>query len=314
MSLHGGNPLKYVDPLGLRYEVGTNDKGQQVTERPNGKIINESTGDNLGDCDTCNAPVSSYQGEKNLERHIKLTGHLGPLKSNPSTPVWKVKDEVVCKEVNNSSQIGCVEEMGNVNETYVTAYQLTQMGFTGVDDYMVTSLNDTLEKYDITQIQYIQHFLAQCRQEGSSALTEAGWLSVESVKKYTQRYEPGTSKGIELGNTEVGDGYVFRGGGYIQVTGRYNYQVYADGFDDPAIKAKIMSEGADYVDEYLAWDASGYWWRNNGMNAKIDNGATVTQVSRGVNRGIGNMYDESKDILHLKERLDYYKKALEVIK
>ncbi len=103
------NPLKYVDPLGLRYEVGTNDKGQQVTERPNGKIINESTGDNLGDCDICNAPVSSYQGEKNLERHIKLTGHLGPLKSNPPTPVGKAKDEVVNREVNNSSQIECVE-------------------------------------------------------------------------------------------------------------------------------------------------------------------------------------------------------------
>ncbi len=109
MSLHGGNPLKYVDPLGLRYEVGTNDKGQQVTERPNGKSINESTGDNLGDCDICNAPVSSYQGEKNLERHIKLTGHFGPVKANPSTPVWKVKDEVVNREVNNSSQIECDE-------------------------------------------------------------------------------------------------------------------------------------------------------------------------------------------------------------
>ncbi len=103
------NPLKYVEPLGLRYEVGTNDKGQQVIERPNGKIINESTGDNLGNCYECNAPVSSYQGEKDLERHIKLTGHLGPLKSNPSTPVWKVKDEVINKEVNNNVQVGCVE-------------------------------------------------------------------------------------------------------------------------------------------------------------------------------------------------------------
>ncbi len=102
-----------MDPLGLRYEVGTNDKGQQVTERPNGKIINESTGDNLGDCDTCNAPVSSYQRELDLERHIKLTGHLGPVKSNPPTPVGKVKDEVVSKEVNNNVQVGCIEKVVN---------------------------------------------------------------------------------------------------------------------------------------------------------------------------------------------------------
>lgn len=73
---------------------------------------------------------------------------------------------------------------GMVNEIFVTAEQLSDMGFAGIDDYMVTSLNDTLEKYDITEPQYIQHFLAQCRQEGSLVLTEAGWLSVEEVKNW----------------------------------------------------------------------------------------------------------------------------------
>ncbi len=40
---------------------------------------------------------------------------------------------------------------------------------------------------------------------------------------YFDKYEPGTILGHNLGNTEVGDGFLFRGRGYVQITGRANY-------------------------------------------------------------------------------------------
>jgi len=71
---------------------------------------------------------------------------------------------------------------------------------------------------------------------------------------YFDKYNAGTPIGIRLGNTQPGDGFRFRGRGYVQITGRANYERIGRllGVDltgnperalDPEIAYRIAAEG-----------------------------------------------------------------------
>ena len=74
---------------------------------------------------------------------------------------------------------------------------------------------------------------------------------------YFNKYEPGTRIGKALGNTQPGDGALFKGRGYVQLTGRANYtrageQVAADLIGNPElalrpdIAAHVMIQGMNH--------------------------------------------------------------------
>ena len=67
----------------------------------------------------------------------------------------------------------------------------------------------------------------------------------------------------DLGNTQPGDGVKFAGTGWIQVTGRFNHQSFANAIGDP----KVMELGKTYTSEKYPWSISGHWWKTNGMKA-----------------------------------------------
>ena len=105
---------------------------------------------------------------------------------------------------------------------------------------------------------------------------------------------------IDLGNTQNGDGKRYKGAGFIQVTGRYNYQQFANYIKDP----KVMN-GVNYVAENYPFTVSGFWWMRNKMNELCDSGATSRQVSARVN---------GRDPANgLADREKYYKRCCEVI-
>ena len=65
-------------------------------------------------------------------------------------------------------------------------------------------------------------------------------------RTYFNRYEAGTKKGRDLGNTEQGDGWRYRGRGYVQITGRGNYKRLSD-----ALKLPDAENLVDHPDNAL---------------------------------------------------------------
>ncbi len=152
----------------------------------------------------------------------------------------------------------------------------------------LADLNSCLNRFEINTPARMRHFLSQCAHESGGLK----WTKeLASGRKYNGRKD--------LGNIRPGDGPRFKGAGFIQLTGRANYQKFADFIKDP----RVM-EGVDYVAANYPFSSAGSWWRTNRMNALCDRGATVKQVTKKVNGGYNGLADREK----------YYGRAARVIK
>lgn len=149
-------------------------------------------------------------------------------------------------------------------------------------------LNDCLKRFKINTKARMTHFLSQVAHESGGLR----WLrEIDSGTQYEGRHD--------LGNVNPGDGRKYKGAGAIQLTGRNNYQSFAN-----FVKDQEVMQGVNYVVAHYPFAASGYWWYQNNMNALCDRpNCTVKMVTRRVNGGYRGLED----------REQYYKKCLEVL-
>lgn len=149
----------------------------------------------------------------------------------------------------------------------VSMIQATAVFTRAPSDQQLADLNGCLARFNINTPTRIRHFLAQVGHESGGLR----WmLELASGDAYEGRED--------LGNTQAGDGPKFKGAGAIQLTGRYNYQRFADFIKDPAVM-----RGAAYVSDKYPFTSAGFWWHQNAMNAFVDQGASCRQVSAKVN-------------------------------
>jgi len=106
------------------------------------------------------------------------------------------------------------QEFGNITQSQRIGLN-TLLSFVELDRYM----NDP---------RWIAYMLATTKLETGNtylATADEGVLANGAKVRlsYFNKYAPGTRLGKKLGNTEKGDGYLFRGRGYVQLTGRHLY-------------------------------------------------------------------------------------------
>ena len=97
---------------------------------------------------------------------------------------------------------------------------------------------------------------------------------------------------MDNGDTASGDGWRFRGGGILQLTGRYNYTQFAKAVD------MTPEEAVDYVrTKKGAIDSACWFWDTNNINKYCDDMDIVGMTKR-INGGTIGLDDRKKHYLH----------------
>lgn len=152
------------------------------------------------------------------------------------------------------------------------------------DPAKLKALNAACARYAITTPMRAAMFLAQVSHEsGGFVYTHELWGPTPTSAQ--ERYEPPSDLAARLGNFERGDGYRYRGRGFIQLTGRANYRKAGDalGFnyeDDPDMVARPIHAAA----------VAGWYWDTHNCNQLADKGDFVA-ITKAINGGVNGLPD-----------------------
>jgi len=181
-----------------------------------------------------------------------------------------------------------------------------------IPDNVIAQIPDTAKKFGIDTPLKLAHFLAQCGHEsGGFRLTQENLnYSAQGLKNIFPKYFPGNlsesyarnpqkiaSKvyGGRMGNgpESTGEGFKFRGRGYIQLTGKDNYTAFGK-----AINEDITSNPDLVSTKYPLLSAAWFFSKNCLKKCVDDSNVTVTSVTKCVNGGTIGLADRLK---HFKE-------------
>lgn len=140
------------------------------------------------------------------------------------------------------------------------------------------SLNQTFDKYDINSSLRMCHFLAQILHEsGTFRYTSEIWGPTATQSGYEGRRD--------LGNDSPGDGFKYRGRGWIQLTGKANYQVAS------AQLGQDFVNNPDLLAQY-PWAAiiAGWYWDKHNLNSLADND-DILDITKRINGGTNGLPD-----------------------
>lgn len=179
-----------------------------------------------------------------------------------------------------------------------------------IPDKVYDELFDTCTRFQICNPFRLAHFLAQVAHESNNFAakeenlnySDTGLMKVfkkyftpELAKEYARKPERIANRvyACRMGNGDrpSGDGWKYRGRGYIQLTGKDNYAAF-----NLEVNENIL-ENPDLVATKYALFSAGWFWYSKRLNELADHGAhdlIITSITRKINGGINGLDDRSK--------------------
>jgi putative chitinase len=133
----------------------------------------------------------------------------------------------------------------------------------------------------------LAQFMAQCAHETNdwNSLVEYGGSL--DFRKYDPKFAPKKAK--ILGNTKIGDGAKYKGRGYIQITGRYNYTKASKALGIDLVNKPELAQHPDTAAEIAL-----LFWKNR-VRPNVDDFQNTTQVTRKINPGLRGLEDRHEN-------------------
>ena len=175
---------------------------------------------------------------------------------------------------------------------------------------VISQIDEVSNKFNITSPLRLAHFLSQCAHEsgGFRAVEENLNYSSDGLKKVFGKYFPGNLSesyakkpekiasrvyGDRMGNggESTKEGYKFRGRGYIQLTGKQNYQHFSKFIGEDCVS------NPDLVSTKYPLASAAYFFDSNGLWSICDKGITdevVKQLTKRINGGYLGLDERTK--------------------
>ncbi len=172
---------------------------------------------------------------------------------------------------------------------------------------------EILPLWEVVTVERVAGFIAQCGHEsgGFRVLSENLNYSAAALNKIFPKYFRRAGRDAQAyhrqpekianviyanrmdnGDIESGDGWRFRGGGILQLTGRYNYTKFGEAVE------MSPEEAVEYVrTKKGALDSACWFWDENNINKYCDNMDIVGMTKR-INGGTIGLEDRKKHYIH----------------
>ena len=192
------------------------------------------------------------------------------------------------------------------------APNLNLAGLAGkIPQAVIDQIPETAAKFGITTNLRLAHFLAQCALESANFTATVENLNY-SAQRLVQVF-PKYFKNVDVnayarnpqkigsrvyanrmgnGNEASGDGFRYRGRGYIQLTGKNNYQSFTNHIGEDCVA------NPDLVATKYPLASAGFFFNSNNIWAICDQGAndaTVTKVTKAVNGGTHGLAERQQN-------------------
>ena len=167
-------------------------------------------------------------------------------------------------------------------------------------------LANAIQTFDINDNLKLSHFLSQCSYESENftvTIENLNYRAENLIKTFPSHFDSSTvnnyarqpekianrayANRMGNGNEQSGDGWKYRGRGFIQLTGKVNYQSFAN-----YIKVPQIINNPDLVASIYSLDSAGFYFAQNNIFSIAEKGSgtdIITNITKVINGGTNGL-------------------------